>query len=81
VDPAGTARTCSCTCSGGAGHRFARRQARPSRFRLHFGLGKETAADLEIRWPLGRKETLRGIEANQLIVVREGEGIVRRERF
>ncbi len=50
-------------------------------FRLHFGLGAETTADLEIRWPLGRKETLRGVEARQLIVVREGEGIIRRERF
>jgi hypothetical protein len=50
-------------------------------FRLHFGLGGETTADLEIRWPLGRKETLLGVEANQLVVVREGEGIIRRDRF
>ncbi len=50
-------------------------------FRLHFGLGEETSADLEIRWPLGRQEVLSGIECNQLVVVREGEGVIRRERF
>ena len=50
-------------------------------FRLHFGLGDAAAADLEIRWPLGRKEVIRGVEANQLLVIREGEGVIRRERF
>ncbi|MEZ5397481.1 MAG: CRTAC1 family protein [Bryobacterales bacterium] len=41
-------------------------------FRLHFGLGDAKLADIQIRWPLGRRETLSGVEANQLIVVREG---------
>ncbi len=44
--------------------------------RLHFGLGGETSADLEIRWPSGMRQTLKGVEANQIVVVREGMGIV-----
>jgi hypothetical protein len=49
--------------------------------RLHFGLGTEATADLEIRWPSGLRETLARIGANQLITVREGVGIVRAEKF
>lgn len=41
--------------------------------RLHFGLGAETAADLEIRWPNGRVEKIPKVEAGRLIVIREGE--------
>jgi hypothetical protein len=44
--------------------------------RLHFGLGGETSADLEIRWPSGLRQTLKGVEANQIVVVKEGIGIV-----
>lgn len=49
--------------------------------RLHFGLGGAETADLEIHWPNGGKETLAGVAANQLITVREGSGIVKRDRF
>jgi hypothetical protein len=49
--------------------------------RLHFGLGAALAADLEIRWPNGLKESVSKVAADQLIVIKEGEGIVRRERF
>ncbi len=49
--------------------------------RLHFGLGPARAADLEIRWPSGGAETLRNVEADRLVVVKEGEGIIRRESF
>ena len=49
--------------------------------RLHFGLGTATSADLTIRWPNGDTEKIPNVEANQLVVVREGEGIQRRERF
>jgi enediyne biosynthesis protein E4 len=49
--------------------------------RLHFGLGAAASADLTIRWPNGATETLPGVEGNQLIVVREGSGIVRRQKF
>jgi hypothetical protein len=49
--------------------------------RLHFGLGPAASADLVIRWPNGATETLPGVEANHLVVVREGSGIVRRQKF
>jgi hypothetical protein len=49
--------------------------------RLHFGLGPATTADLTIRWPNGATERIPKVEADQLVVVREGAGIVRRERF
>ncbi len=49
--------------------------------RLHFGLGQETAADLEIRWPSGKEEKVPAVAADQLVVIREGTGIVRQEKF
>ncbi len=49
--------------------------------RLHFGLGASKTADVTIRWPSGTKEEIPSVEANHLIVVREGAGIVRRENF
>jgi enediyne biosynthesis protein E4 len=49
--------------------------------RLHFGLGAATAADLMVRWPNGVTETIGRVEANQLVVIREGAGIVRREKL
>jgi hypothetical protein len=53
-----------------------------SDLRLHFGLGRATKADLiEVRWPLGLQESSRNVDANQLIVIQEGKGIVRREAF
>ena len=50
-------------------------------FRVHFGMGRATKADLTIRWPQGKVETVTGVEANQWIVVREGKGIVERHPF
>lgn len=49
--------------------------------RLHFGLGAAAMADLEIAWPNGAHETLKGLHADRLITVKEGKGIVREERF
>jgi len=49
--------------------------------RLHFGLGAEQSAHLEIRWPSGKREQIADVAANQLVVIREGSGIVRREPF
>jgi enediyne biosynthesis protein E4 len=48
---------------------------------LHFGLGPETKASLEILWPNGGSERISGIAADRLVVVREGAGIVRIDRF
>jgi hypothetical protein len=49
--------------------------------RLHFGLGAAVNADLTIRWPNGAVETIPKVEADQLVLVREGAGIVRKEKF
>ena len=49
--------------------------------RLHFGLGPATTADLTIRWPSGATEKVAGVEADQLVVIREGSGIVRTQKF
>jgi hypothetical protein len=49
--------------------------------RLHFGLGAATSADLTIRWPNGGTEAIAGVEADQLVVIREGAGIQRKQRF
>jgi hypothetical protein len=47
--------------------------------RLHFGLGAATAADLTIRWPNGATENVPQVAGDQLVVIREGAGIVRRQ--
>ncbi len=45
--------------------------------RLHFGLGKAAEVEqLDVRWPNGEVESLRGIAPNRLITIRRGEGIV-----
>jgi hypothetical protein len=50
--------------------------------RLHFGLGAAREADvLEVRWPSGKIETLRGVPAGQIVTIEEGKGIVARTRF
>ena len=49
--------------------------------RLHFGLGAATTADLEIHWPTGTSETHSGLRADQLVTVREGDGIVKGRPF
>ena len=49
--------------------------------RLHFGLGASNSVDLAIRWPNGTVEEVRGVAADQLVVVREGAGIVSRQKF
>jgi hypothetical protein len=49
--------------------------------RLHFGLGKEKTASLEIRWPNGAVEKIAEVAADQLVVIKEGAGVVRTDRF
>lgn len=51
-------------------------------FRLHFGLGPATRVDsIQVEWPNTESETFTNVGADQLIYVKEGEGIVRTERF
>jgi hypothetical protein len=53
-----------------------------SDLRVHFGVGQAQKIDLlEIRWPSGLVETFKDIKPNQLIYVKEGEGIVRNVTF
>src|SRR5216684_1115752 len=49
--------------------------------RLHFGLGTETTADLTVRWTNGTTETIPNVAADQLVTVREGAGIVHKQKF
>ena len=50
--------------------------------RVHFGLGGAEKVDvLEIRWPSGQVDTLKDVKANQVIYVKEGEGISRTMTF
>jgi hypothetical protein len=44
--------------------------------RLHFGMGNCRVADLEIYWPNGRHETLKGVTGNQLVTIKEGVGVI-----
>lgn len=43
--------------------------------RLHFGLGQSTHADIEIHWTNGLVERFPGVEPNQLVTIKEGQGI------
>jgi len=49
--------------------------------RLHFGLGSATKADLIVRWTNGLVENFRGVEARQMLTIREGSGIVQSEKW
>ena len=49
--------------------------------RLHFGLGTAAYADLVIRWPNGETESVNHVEAGQLVFIREGSGIVKKEKL
>jgi len=49
--------------------------------RLHFGLGAETVADLTIRWTNGEMEMIPNVAADQLVTIREGAGVIHKQRF
>jgi enediyne biosynthesis protein E4 len=51
-----------------------------SDLRLHFGLGNATTVDLiEVKWPTTQKvERFTQVKANQILTIREGEGIVKK---
>ena len=47
--------------------------------RIHLGLGRAPAVDrLDIRWPSGRVETVKGVAAQQVVTIGEGMGIIDR---
>jgi hypothetical protein len=49
--------------------------------RLHFGLGAATKASVDIYWPNGTKETFADVPADQLVTIRETQGIVKGRPF
>jgi hypothetical protein len=49
--------------------------------RLHFGLGTEQSAALEVRWPSGIRQNFTEVAADQLVTIDELKGIVKTERF
>ena len=50
--------------------------------RLHFGLGSAEKADsIRILWPNGRRETVHGVAADQVVYIEEGRGIVETRKF
>ncbi len=53
-----------------------------SDLRLHFGLGHGKIVDLiEVKWPTTQKvERFTNVEVNQMIIIKEGAGIVGRQR-
>jgi len=53
-----------------------------SDLRLHFGLGQAKVVDLiEVKWPTTQKvEKFERVEANQILTIKEGSGIVKKDR-
>jgi enediyne biosynthesis protein E4 len=49
--------------------------------RLHFGLGSEKTASVEIHWPSGATETLGNVASNHLVHILEGKGVIKAERW
>ncbi len=41
--------------------------------RLHFGLGSQTAASVEVAWPSGVRQTIDRVDANQFLEISESE--------
>jgi enediyne biosynthesis protein E4 len=53
-----------------------------SDLRVHFGLGAAKKIEsVEIRWPSGKTETLKDLDADKFYSVLEGQGIVPREKI
>jgi len=45
--------------------------------RLHFGLGDHTLVDsIEILWPSGKKDAIYKVPAEQILAIREGNGLI-----
>jgi enediyne biosynthesis protein E4 len=56
--------------------------ASQSDFRVHFGVGKATTvAKITILWPSGTRQEFTGVDVNQWITIKEGDGIVARRPF
>jgi hypothetical protein len=49
--------------------------------RLHFGLGPQTTADIEVHWPNGLQESFKNVAADQLVTIQEGSRIAAKKEF
>src|SRR5205823_14848332 len=50
--------------------------------RVHIGLDQaDIVQRLEVRWPRGATEVFSNVAANQILTIREGDGIVSRKPF
>jgi hypothetical protein len=50
--------------------------------RAHFGLGRAAQVErLEVRWPSGRTDVMTSLMSNQIVTVKEGEGVTGKEPF
>jgi enediyne biosynthesis protein E4 len=50
--------------------------------RIHFGIGSHERVDrIEIHWPSGETEIINNLAADRFYAVKEGEGVVQRERL
>jgi hypothetical protein len=50
--------------------------------RLHFGMAKANRADrVEVQWPSGTKDALENLQANQIVWIEEGRGVVKTMPF
>ena len=50
-------------------------------FRLHFGLGKATSANVLIQWPDGKIENFSSVAAEQVVTIQEGKGFVKKQPY
>ena len=49
--------------------------------RLHFGLGAASKASVEVLWPTGTTEIFADLPVDQLVILREGQGIAKSRPF
>jgi hypothetical protein len=50
--------------------------------RLHFGLEKRTKIDsIEVRWPSGVVDKVANLNANKILTIREGQGVIEQKNF
>jgi hypothetical protein len=48
--------------------------------RIHVGLGARSRADrVEVLWPSGATDAVADVDGDQIVVIREGSGVLRRK--
>ena len=52
-----------------------------SDFRVHFGMGGNTRADIKVRWPDGKEDTFESVEVNQWVTIQQGKGLIETHKF